>query len=55
MINIIIFMKNDVLKKLLSGLIIKSMIKIIDVSEHKQIFFVVFENIFELKVVSLIK
>jgi len=49
-------MKNDVLKKLLRGLIIKRIIKTIDVTEHKQIFFVVFEKMFELKlVVSFIK
>ena len=52
MTSTIIFMKNDVLKKLLRGLTIKRIIKTIDATEHKQICFVVFENIVDSKIVS---
>lgn len=37
---IIIFMNNDVLKKLLNGLIINNKIKIIEMKQDKQIVFV---------------
>jgi hypothetical protein len=37
---IIIFMNNDVLKKLLNGLIINSKIKIIETKQHEQMVFV---------------
>jgi hypothetical protein len=42
MINIITFIKRDVLKKLLSGVIMNRTIKNIEIAEHIHTFFVVF-------------
>jgi len=43
-----IFIKKDVLKKLLNGLIMKRVIIIIEVAQHKQPFLVALEKIIKL-------
>jgi len=52
-INTIIFISDDVKKKLLNGLIIKRIIKTIEIVEHIQIFFVESVNIIKLNGISL--
>jgi hypothetical protein len=52
-INAIVFINNDVLKKLLNGLIIKRIIIKIDVAEHIHTFFVSFVKSIKLNGVSV--